>query len=197
MINAVKRIRGWAAAHSTAFIIAVASSVFSGLILWWLTADAGRRQFSAIATWLTTDVTVPVWAPILEAVLVLAIVVLWLSFRTRRRRGSARAARRMRAKERLLSVIARIDWMKRINSDSEFTKWLEDSRNAVRFAFGEQAGGRHIERFDAIDYHPGAVMLDDRIGYVIQQARIRGMDEAHGVLSAMVDELEHYADEAA
>ncbi len=196
MVNTVQRIRGWTAAHSTAFIIAVASSVVGGLILWWLVEGAGWRQLSGIVQALTTQVTLPVWSLILEDVAILAIVAIWLLFRTRQRTAQAHAASRMRAKARLLSVIDRIDEVKRNHGDLEFTKWREDARNAIRYAFGEQAGGRHIERFDAVRYRPGAYVLDDSVHHVFWQARNRGLDEARGVLCAMVDELEHYSDDA-
>ncbi len=95
MANTVQRIRGWTAAHSTAFIIAVASSVVGGLTLWWLVEGAGWRQLSGVVQALATQVTLPAWSLILEDVAILAFVAIWLLFRTWQRTDQVRAASRL------------------------------------------------------------------------------------------------------
>jgi len=74
-------------------------------------------------------------------------------------------------------------------SSSQFTKWKRDTEIAIERVFSEDS--RHNDDFKSIRYTPGTFMLDNS-DPAYAEALQSGLNQAHAILSSMIDEITEY-----
>ena len=96
-----------------------------------------------------------------------------------------------RAKQRLQAVLDTIPSLQTEGGPTEFKKWQRDTKIAIINIFGETSF--HVKEFERINYIP-LIIAGNTTDSDFQQAQLRGLKTATGLIESMISEVDEYWD---